>query len=334
MDHGASRLWEDMLDEFRALGGTADNVCLRTGRFGRGLFACDPSKPARLHVPESLLVDVGYIRFRGNDFFLSPSAPIDMRRRAFIESYQREFGWGTGRGPTEELLFLMRDAQGDLRELLRDVFDTELWLLEPTPQYIQERFFASRYISYKGRGVIMPVLDLVNHGHAVLFDKSEGIGIGGRFDGEILTRYCFTDALDIFNNWGFASEEQAFALSLRLEIPGPSGLLKIGRGDVGTEPGREPFLPEVTIEGGHVALSYLLLGHKDRPGLAREVFRRIMSQAGWGDADGLFDRIRQINLAQFETLIAATASASPPLGGLLRDVARHQLAALSGSSPI
>ena len=56
-------LWDDMLDEFRALGGTADNICLKEGPFGRGLFPRDPSKPIRIHIPENLLVDLKHVRF-------------------------------------------------------------------------------------------------------------------------------------------------------------------------------------------------------------------------------------------------------------------------------
>ena len=42
--------WNEMLDEFRALGGVAENIRLGHGVFGRGLFPIDPAKPIRIVV--------------------------------------------------------------------------------------------------------------------------------------------------------------------------------------------------------------------------------------------------------------------------------------------
>jgi hypothetical protein len=175
----------------------------------------------------------------------------------------------------------------------------------------------------------MPIVELANHGHASLYERQDGVGLSGRFDGEILARYGLTDALDIFNNWGFASEDQPFALSLRTEVRGTSGSIRIGRGDVSIEPQRELFLPDVSIEGDRISLSYLMLGHRDQPALARDIFRRILRDAGHADADELFDRILEINRAQFEKLIAAITDAAPPLDEILRRVARVQLEAMA-----
>ena len=52
----ADDLWNDMLNEFRALGGVAENIRIGHGPFGRGLFPIDPKKPVSISIPESLLV--------------------------------------------------------------------------------------------------------------------------------------------------------------------------------------------------------------------------------------------------------------------------------------
>jgi hypothetical protein len=72
-----------------------------------------------------------------------------------------------------------------------------------------------------------------------------------------------------------------------------------------------------------------MLGHRDQPALARDIFRRILRDAGHADADELFDRILEINRAQFEKLIAAITDAAPPLDEILRRVARVQLEAMA-----
>jgi hypothetical protein len=331
MSHHMSRHWEEMLEEFRALGGTADNVRLGEGRFGRGLFPCDPSRPVRVHIPESLLVEVKYVTFENDVFRIGPDAPVGTRERAFLENYQRDFSWGVARRDTQDFLEMMHEAPAELRDLLRTPFGVGLWLVDPTPKSVQERFFSSRFIKYEEKGVIMPIVELANHGHATRYDLRNGVGIVGQFGGEILARYCFSDALEIFRNWGFTSLEQIFALSLAMDVEGKSGLIRIGRADVDNDPPRRPFFPDVSVEGDRMTLSNMMLGHKQYPRLAKGIFYRIMRDAGRADAEDTFDKIQHINRMQFYKLLAASEHAAPRLGRLLRDVARIQLDAMSCS---
>ena len=50
--------WNELLEEFRALGGTAENIRLGQGEFGRGLFPIEQGKPVAIHIPDNLLVPV------------------------------------------------------------------------------------------------------------------------------------------------------------------------------------------------------------------------------------------------------------------------------------
>jgi hypothetical protein len=331
VNHHMSQHWDEMLDEFRALGGTADNVRLGEGRFGRGLFPCDPSKPVKVHIPDSLLVEVGYIRFDNDTFRLRPDTPVGARERVFLENYQRDFSWGVARQYTHDLLQMMHEAPTELRELLSTPFGAVFWLVDPTPTSIQERYFSARYIKYKGKGVLMPIVELANHGKATQYSRDDGVGISGQFDGEILARYSSSDTLEIFKQWGFASGEPNFALSLGMEIDSKSGPIRIGRSDVNDDTARKPFFPDVSVEDGRITLSYLMLGHKQYPRLAKGIFYRIMRDAGRADAEETFDNIHHINRMQFYKLLAASEHAAPRLGHLLRDVARIQLDAMSCS---
>ena len=67
--------WDAMLAEFRGLGGIADNICIRDGQFGRGLFPIDPSKPVDVYIPESLLIDVQHLHFAYADLRVGPECP-------------------------------------------------------------------------------------------------------------------------------------------------------------------------------------------------------------------------------------------------------------------
>ncbi len=327
-------LWDDMLGEFRALGGTAENVCLRDGAFGRGLFPIDPMKPIRMHAPPQLLVETQYIAFDGDAFRWHDKAPIGPRERAFLDAYQRDFSWGVHRFETEALLKGLAEAPEALRALLRTPFNADLWLGGPYPAVVRERYFGTRYITYEGRGVLMPVIELVNHAHTeTSFERKDGTGIGvsGLFAGEILVRYAFADALGIFENWGFPSAGQPFALSLALGFETREGEIVVERRDVSQDPKRRPFFPDVTVEGKRLTLSHMLLGHKQFPKLAKANFYRILRDAGRSDAEEVFDRIAHINRAQLLKLMEASEQAAAPVGRLVRDVARVQLEALSSA---
>ena len=50
--------WNEMLGEFRALGGVADNVRLGYGPFGRGIFPIDTTRPVSIRIPEDLLLPI------------------------------------------------------------------------------------------------------------------------------------------------------------------------------------------------------------------------------------------------------------------------------------
>jgi hypothetical protein len=327
MDQRTSRLWDEMLDEFRALGGTADNVCLRDGPFGRGLFPCEPSKPVKVLIPESLLVDVKHIEFENDAFPIGSGAKIGVREKLFLENYQQDFSWGVCRRDIEELLQMMHDAPANLREILKTSFHAGRWLAEPTSNSIQERFLDSRIIYYKGSGVMMPIVELANHGHATRYEVECGVGLSGQFSDEVLVRYQLCDPWQIFGKWGFASDGEFFALSLHMGL-NKSGLI-IERNDVKLEPGRKLYFPDVAIEDKQIKFSYLMLGHKNYPRLARGNFYRIMRDAGRTDAEETFDMIQHINRMRFYKLAAASEGAAPKLGHLLRNVARFQLEAMS-----
>jgi len=325
-----SRRWDEMLDEFRALGGVADNICLKEGRFGRGLFPGDSSKPIKVHIPESLLIDANHLEFENYDLRVGPSSPAGAREKAFLENYEREFSWGVGREHTETILKLFQDAPAGLREILEGPpFNAGRWLADPNPKSIAERYFASRTIQYKGRIVVMPIVEMANYGDATQYEIGNGIGLSGRFDDEILVRYDLAcDSLYIFNAWGFATpEEAAFSLPMGLEKSG----IAIHRNAIKPELGRPRFFPRALVEGGKITLSFLLLGHKKYPRLARGIFYRIMRDAGRRDAEEIFDMIQHVNRTQFYKLLAASEDAPPVLGRMLREVARYQLDAMSNN---
>lgn len=342
MDRNYERLWEEMLEEFRALGGIADNVRLDDGPLGRGLFPIDPSKPIRVLIPESLLVDLKYITIGIDGVFrLHPEAPVGEHERFFLENYQRDFSWGISHQDSKALLQMVHEAPVELREFLESPLETSEWLAGPFPKAIGERFLSSRvYSRVTGRAVIMPIVELANHGPNTGYeDDGQVIGLSGLFSGEILVQYNSGDPLDFFHGWGFASPTERFALSLAFRLETSSGpiVIKRDRDPFAIDTDKKPFYPEVSMEGDELTLSSLLLGHKDMPLLPRSIFYQLMRDFSRSGAEEIFEKIQHINRMQFYKLNALSESAAPQLGRMLRDLARYQLEAMShyiGTAPI
>lgn len=332
MDSEIQSRWDAMLAEFRSLGGIADNICIKDGQFGRGLFPIDPAKPVDIYIPESLLIDVQHLHFAYADIRVGPESPAGAREKGFIERYEREFSWGVHRRSTVDLMKEFHASSPELRALMNSPFDLEAWLTDINPKSVAERFFGSRGISYGERAVVMPIIELANHGSGTTYKVGNGIRLNGLFDGEVLVRYeLISDSLQMFENWGFAPPEDA-AFSLKLGLESAGIIIRRERVKAALVHG-VPFFPDVSVSNGQLTLSHLLLGHKNYPKLAKGIFYRIMRDAGRShpEAEALFDTIVHANRLQFLKLLALSDDAPPMLGDLLRDLVRFQLEAMSNA---
>lgn len=87
----------EILEQFRVLGGTANNIELRHGQFGRGIFPIDPRLPVQIKVPAHLLVSPDWLFLdHQNHLRIKKSAGLDPAFTAFYEAYQQCFGWSSG----------------------------------------------------------------------------------------------------------------------------------------------------------------------------------------------------------------------------------------------
>ena len=322
-----SRVWDDLLEEFRALGGTAENVRLGEGALGRGLFPVDPGVPVRLAVPDNLLVDAHSVVFENGVLKLAADADIGTRERKFLEDYHAHLSWGGG--GRAEIAHILEQAQELPKELRRELIVEHRcgrWFEDFSERLVEQQFVASRRIAWRGRDVMMPILDLANHGGAATFEADGGLRLETVTAGEVLVRYSDTDSYGVFLSWGFACE-QAQALSIELVGEIGSTGLAIGRafGDGKTD--KRPWIPDLETGGGQAALDFLMLGNRLYPRLPRGIFRRIMR--GAGGIDESFDTIRHVNHGHFLALLGAVETLSGETARTLRLMARHQLEALS-----
>ena len=317
-----------MLDEFRALGGTAENVRLGHGALGRGLFPIDPAKPVDIRIPENLLVPLDHVIFDNGVFRVRDDSWVSARGRAFVERYQQDFAWGTEARNDIERIFTMMET---LPEKLRGVLAKKHLgrFVQPlTPEFMQNTFLASRAISSGGRQVVMPIIELANHGASSYYGGVWGVSLQGLFEGEVLVQYSYpADPYHMFSNWFFASQEShAFSMPMTMTYSKGGMEFRIGREQEG-EP--EPWVPEISVIGKTISANYLLLGHRRFPGLPRGAFHKAMAKAGLEPQDEMFDAIQNLNRRNFLDLIGELEGIGSPAVPLFRTMARYQLNALS-----
>lgn len=324
------RAFQEMLDEFRALGGTADNIRLGTGALGRGLFPIDPARPISIHVPENLLIDTADANFDNGLFRLGPNSSAAARERAFLEAYENRFSWVGGREQIERIFGEAQLLPPELRHELLTEHRCGGWFAEPTPERIQKQFVASRCITYKDRTVLMPIIELVNHGAGLSYASADGFRLSGAVGAEVLVRYSDIDSYGMFLTWGFACDQpQAMSIALRGNV-GPSRL-HIDREFRDLKPGERVWIPRLAKVADGVELDFLVIGNRQYPRLCRGIFYKVTREAGLTGIEEAFDVIQHVNRTHFLALIATLEDAEGPMVRTLRLMARLQLQTMSYS---
>lgn len=324
--------WKELVAEFTALGGVAENVELGNGRKGRGLFAIDETRPVRIVVPENLLIDVDDTFFENGNLRIKETSKVPERERAFFEQYQAELSWGHGGREGCEAFFEQVDA---LPERVREVLVKDLALSgiegNASSERVQRRFLLSRMLNYKSRHVLIPILELANHGtNGSPFNIQQDVSISGEFAGEALAQYGMVDPYAAFEVWGFPSEEPV-SFSIPASLNMGSRQLIILRRLSKKKIHRRFRVPVLEQDQEKVRVSYLMLGHMRFPRLAKGIFYQFMKEIGEPNAEALFDQIRSFNIRQFLKLLEVLEGCDSPLVSTLRRVARYQIAGMTYS---
>jgi hypothetical protein len=325
-----------MLAEFRALGGTADNVERRIGPFGFGLFPADPGRPVSLHAPASMLVPKKHVRQAGNDLLVDEASGVDTRTRDFFTRYQRAFSWGVVAPTfvddfTPQLSALPEEIQ---RAFLRIGIPIKVLVDRLNTPFL--RFMESRCIMHEKDLKFMPVIELLNHSpHHPTYDIRDGVRVAGTFPGEVLVDYGPEDSLGRYFGHQFVSDEgRAFSLPITLSFANGKTLIVSRAIHEKQTSNASRLLPLIREEGSLVELSHLMLGHERMPRMPRTIFRHLLARFGTEQADELFQLIVRANILSLLNLLEVLEvleAHDGPMVRQLRSVVRLQLKGIAHS---
>ena len=218
--------WDFLLSEFRRLGGIADNICQKEGRYGRGIFSINPALKSRIFTPAKLLIKTDDIYLEDNKLRIKKEEGYSQEIRNFFNFYQDNFSWeSSGRETTELFEKGLSLFNSNLKKLIKEyaLVDIDLRHKVSCDNVIQDQFLNARVVKFKGNEVIAPIWELVNHKVRSLdfIINRDGISTPNypALDREIRHAYRNMSSLNCFFNYGFFSEESiVFSIPFSINI--------------------------------------------------------------------------------------------------------------------
>ena len=206
--------WDFLVSEFRRLGGIADNVCQKKGKYGRGIFSVNPSLRARIFTPSKLLVKKDDIYLKDNKLRIKEGEKYSQEIRNFFNFYQDNFSWGSGGKETTELFENgLSVFNSNLKELIKKyaLVDLEERHQGNWDNVIKNQFLNSRVFKFGDSLCVVPLVELVNHKIRSLnfITNNKGISTPNFPETNSELRHSYNDMspLKCFFSYGFFSQE-------------------------------------------------------------------------------------------------------------------------------
>ncbi len=323
--------WDTLIKEFRAFGGTANNVIQREGSFGLGLFPIDPSKPVELRVPDQLLIDIDNVELKNGEIVLKDESRYPKGFGDWYRRFQANYSWGAEAKNSiyafeTGLKSLPEDIKNSLNSLGLPIKDRFSGTIED--EEIFQRFILTRQINKENKLYLMPMIELVNHSPNQsswgIDDKS--IYIEGQYNEEILVRYSVSDPLRRLFQYGFNCKEPiAFSTNLSINHKGEKIYVK---GGINFEHLKN-F--KFVRQDSSLIVDRPMLGSLNQPRKPRTIFRESCAAASTENInpDELFDQIHQLNRITMITLLRKLENVETFISQQLREACLDQIIALS-----
>ena len=158
--------WDFLLSKFRSLGGIAENVYQKDGKFGRGIFSINPNLKSRIFTPSQLMIKKKDICLVDNHLRIKKYKEYSKEIRDFFNYYQDNFSWGSGgKKTTESFEQGLNVLSSDLKKLIKNNFlvDIEERHKGDWKNVLKNQFLNARAFKFGQGSLIVPILELVNH---------------------------------------------------------------------------------------------------------------------------------------------------------------------------
>jgi len=330
--------WEAMLDGFRSFGGVAENVEQRRGPHGLGLFAIDPSQPVHVRTPEQLLVRIDNIRADGDTIRLIDPTPHPAGFGDWFARFQRHFSWGAdGRRSIDTFERGLAELPAAVLTTLKvaGLLNLERRHHGAWEDVVLAKFLQSRCFHYHGNKILMPVIELVNHGtEANAFITGNGIAVSGSFASEVLVHYSRSDPIRRFFSYGFCCpERQVYSLPLNFQL-NPQTRVRVGCNFAKpTEDSPVIFaghnLPGIRLDEGVWVIDYLLLATERTPRIPRTLICKALLEEPGLDAEEIFEVAHSLNHRALYAILRASEPYHTPVVEGVRNALLTHLEALS-----
>lgn len=328
--------WENTLNQFRALGGVADNIVLSEGIYGRGLFPVDLKLPINIVVPNDLLLPIDWLQIDGDsNLILTEACDWSEEKKAFYLNYLQEFGL------TYDLKQEIINQQMEfynlpesLKSMLKGFGMKESLFHKPDAYSCLDAYKNSRRIQIDNKYVMMPLLELANHNEKskTTFICDSKISLSGKFTSEILVNYQIAaDAVLMHQTYGF-STQKPYAFSGAIVINLGSKVIKIARYINIYDKTNNTNLPKVSVQGNEINLSFLTIASLNDRSSPRKIFLKLMNSIGMPAriAEDTFNGIVENNRQFFKKLLIELEPLEGEVIGGLRIMAQNQLMAFGG----
>lgn len=325
----------EMLRQFRSLGGQAENVCIRQGLHGYGVFAVIPNRPVRLSVPSQLLISP-------QSLMLTPEGNVKIKHEtslsadlaAFHALYQRSFGWGAGGfARVKHHHQQMCDLPNALKNYLLILGCPNDLSQLPTQEQAFKQHCISRQIGVSGTSKLMPVIELINYASngAPYVLTPDYVSLSGTFEQEVLARYHHSiDTFHFFFNYHFATPGRS-TLSCEVTVDIPQFKpLRITRLDGLFDVKNGARWPRVGASKDEIHLTFVELVNLDMPTIPRRVFIETLSSQGLpiSRAHQIFDGLMNHNRQVVQDFLRACENVEGKVVETLKAVAGYQLSNL------
>ena len=302
--------WDYHKKQFIKLGGLIDNLTCREGSNGRGMFREGKDYTPKILCPEHLLLKAEDVSLIADKFRLKESSGHSPEAKEFIENYYQYFSWEESERKeiakfTEEIFQMPQQAKNLL--LSGSLCTNNILNREPSPQHTFQRFIRSRAVNYKGKSVLAPIWELVNHSPSERPFKTSKNGIEtpayptNSTTHEIFHPYKMNASpLHIFFNYGFVSDELfAYSLPVKIQLIDRSLAIEIK----GVQRGIKTTKKNMPSSKNTIAIPALPLGSVSRE-LPKTFFYSIIQEHGMKEskAASLFRELQLANLNQRKRL--------------------------------